>query len=235
MASIAGPPIESALAQRLLTDLLGLSALVASADVEQTLRRVAELSARHIADDDLQIGVSLVVDGHVETGAWLGDAVCRIDNAQYESDDDGPCVEAIHTGEIHEVRDMLRDRRWPHFARTAVDNGVHSSLSLPLVAHGQTLGAINVYAPHPEAFDQRSRTVGTTLSDHGALALATARSFAQARQAAVTLQLLADAAATATASQDPEALCDHLLGHLLHGDTHNDDIALLALTLTPLP
>jgi len=181
------PATDAAVAQRLLPDLLDLSRLVATGDLEQTLQHVARVVVRQLADADLEVGVSLVRDGRLETGTWLGEAVVALDSAQYD-DGDGPCVAAIATGERYAIPHMDRGDRWPRFRSAALAHGVRSSLSLPLVADGETLGALNVYAHAAQAFDGRSLVAGDILAAHAALALGTARAYARAREAASTLQ-----------------------------------------------
>jgi len=65
----------------------------------------------------------------------------------------GPTGTAIRSGEYCAARDILTD---PHFAiwrEAAIQRGYASSIALPLIAEGQTFGALNIYAAEPDAFD----------------------------------------------------------------------------------
>lgn len=170
----------------LLQDLLELPSLMASGELDATLRRVAELALAHVQGVD-EIGVSLVHDGRIETGVWIGESVCRIDGAQYDNGE-GPCLDAIRHSRVEEVADLTTEDRWPAFAAAALEHGMHGSLSLPLVADGQPLGALNLYARKPQAFSDESLRIGLPLAEYAATSLANARAYAEASKAVLTLQ-----------------------------------------------
>lgn len=179
-----GGPWDAATSS-LLGELVELSLLLPSGDLRETLHKVADLAVRHVAAD-LQVGVTLVRDGRAFTGVWVGEDVRAVDGAQYDSD--GPCVDAVRTRATHEIADLRIHERWREFAASAVSHGLRSSLSVPLLAGGESLGALNVYAGQPHAFDERSRVVAATLANCAAAALVNGRAYAEARRAIVTLQ-----------------------------------------------
>jgi hypothetical protein len=76
----------------------------------------------------------------------------QLDDAQYR-DDRGPCLDASRSQQVLRI-DVIRDTdQYPEFARVAAEQGVHSSLSVPLP--GAALpSALNLYATSDSAFDQ---------------------------------------------------------------------------------
>lgn len=60
--------------------------------------------------------------------------------------DDGPCVECLRTGELHDLEPVTSDERWPSFAPPARRMGLIACLALPLIAQGRLIGALNLYA-----------------------------------------------------------------------------------------
>ena len=65
----------------------------------------------------------------------------------------GPTGEAIRTREPSTVRDINSDPRYGPWRIEASARGFNSSTSLPLLYGGDCLGALNIYAKEPDAFD----------------------------------------------------------------------------------
>src|SRR5580692_6615932 len=67
---------------------------------------------------------------------------------------EGPCLDAFHTGEPV-VQENLQVGRWPSFAAAALKAGFRSALALPLRLREVTVGALNLLSatntPMPEA------------------------------------------------------------------------------------
>ncbi len=86
----------------------------------------------------------------------------------------GPTGTAIRSGEHFLAKDIVTD---PHFApwhAAAIQRGYASSLALPLIAEGQTFGALNIYAAESDAFDADEVKLLTELADdlaYGVMAL----------------------------------------------------------------
>lgn len=98
-------------------------------------------------------GVSLWDQNGRRTTVAASDAlVAQADEVQY-SLGAGPCLSAWTTGQPVRVDDIPAETRWPEWAALAAKLGLRSALSVPLVAGGDTLGAIKVYAPTPGAYD----------------------------------------------------------------------------------
>lgn len=120
--------------------------------------------------------------GPVTTVAPTDDVPARVDRIQYETDE-GPCLEAIRDHEVVVIDDLAEDGRWPRFAaRAAVETPVRSILAARLFVQDDTIGALNLFAERPHAFDDHDEAVATILAGHAALAVSAARDKQQAEQ-----------------------------------------------------
>ena len=90
--------------------------------------------------------------GRVEAIAASSPLADRIDAWQDELSE-GPGLAAIETNELQLVDDLHTDARWPGWAARATGAGVGSGLSVPLSSESHALGALNLYAAKPFAFD----------------------------------------------------------------------------------
>jgi serine phosphatase RsbU (regulator of sigma subunit) len=145
------------------------------AEVERSLLEITARAAAN-ADGDVGVGLSILVQGAVQSIGATTPAAQQMDSGQ-AVDGDGPCLHALSSGESVTVTDYAADARWPGTSRRAATAGVRSSLSLPLKTPGDVvLGALNVYSDLPEAF---SAEVGVSLG-------------AFAQQATTSLSLLGE-------------------------------------------
>ncbi len=86
----------------------------------------------------------------------------------------GPTGTAIRSGVPCYIPEITFDPRFAPWREAAQHHGYASVLAVPLKEGGRNFGALNLYAPEPNAFDQEERALmlelATTLS-HGILAL----------------------------------------------------------------
>jgi GAF domain-containing protein len=95
----------------------------------------------------------------------------RVDELQY-SQDAGPCLDAVRTGSATLVQDLDADAPWPLYRRRAREEGVRSSMSLPLTVSGVTIAGLNLYSTRPAAFDPELRDTLAVFAAQAAAALA---------------------------------------------------------------
>jgi len=77
----------------------------------------------------------------------------------------GPTGKAIHTGNPCISKNILTDPEFIPWRDEATKRGYASSISLPLIANGQTLGALNIYAMETDAFDSEEANLLTELAN----------------------------------------------------------------------
>ncbi|MEW6218087.1 MAG: ATP-binding protein [Thermodesulfobacteriota bacterium] len=87
----------------------------------------------------------------------------------------GPTGTAIRTDRPTICRDIATDPTFAPWRQAALDHGYGSSIALPLRHQGQVLGALNVYAAVPDAFDSFEVSLLEDLADLVALGLAALR------------------------------------------------------------
>ena len=140
-------PLELAAAYSELQNLL-----LESPDVTNFLDELARLSAALVAGSSC--GLTMRRDHQVVTAAYSDDLAALLDEVQY-SRGQGPCLQALHTGERVEVPDLAGESRWPEYCPRALAHGVASSVSLPLrVVDGDTIGALNLYSRQVHTFTE---------------------------------------------------------------------------------
>jgi GAF domain-containing protein len=137
--------------------------------LENTLQRVATLVCLSVEGCDL---ASVTLEGpRARTAACTDKVALSIDEAQYAGDD-GPCLRAFRTQTMVDVKSIADDNRWPLFAASALEHGVASSLSIPLVLRGEGRGAFNLYAREPSAFTAQDHDLAMLFAEQAAVAIA---------------------------------------------------------------
>lgn len=126
----------------------------------------------------------------LETTNATSREIRHVDEAQYE-ECEGPCVEAIRTGEEIAVRIPIE--QWPRFNEAAMKSGVRSVFSLPLSADGRTLGALNLYSATDVALPDADVRVARSLAAQAGVVVANAAALAVAE---ITNQQLQEALET---------------------------------------
>ncbi len=150
------------------------SLLLVIADVDTFLQSLAELAAG-VVDPPASCGINTHFDGHPLTVTASDQRASRLDHTQFDLGD-GPCLQAMRSGEAIYVSDTATEQRWASFMAVARDEGVQCSLSLPLTIRGTTVGAMNFFAFHaPRAFDaeQQQRCAIFAAQAAGTMQLAT--------------------------------------------------------------
>jgi PAS domain S-box-containing protein len=94
----------------------------------------------------------------------------------------GPTGSAIRTGKACIVQNILNDSNFAPWRAEASRRGYASSIAVPLVAEGQTIGVLNIYAVEPDAFEDEEVGLLTELADNVAYAISAIRNRNERRQ-----------------------------------------------------
>lgn len=137
-----------------LTELAGL--LMSSTSLEDLMQQTAELAAR-VVPAAITCGITFAEHGRAVT-VGSADALARLlDEQQYELDE-GPCLQALSTAEIVYAEDLRSEQRWHRYPSQAMVHGARAIYSSPLMVSAyHAMGALNLYATTPHAFDEESR------------------------------------------------------------------------------
>ncbi len=133
------------------------------------LTQVAALAVKAIPGAD-GAGLTLLRIDRADLIVKSEPFVRAIDDIQYGIGE-GPCISAAATGQTRRSGELNNDTRWLQFGPRASGLGVHSALSLPLVASTGILGAMNIYAHDPNSFNDHSQNCGETFAVSAALAV----------------------------------------------------------------
>ena len=151
--------------------------LVAKQSIGDTLLRVSEITTDALPAAEMAGIAVLGDDGKPTTGVFTDDEAPEVDSAQYESGR-GPCLDAWRTGQIVRIDDMAgAGDQYPEFSTMAKEHGIESTLSLPLVAGGDGIGALNLYARKVGGFTSHDEGLGMELAAAAAIVLANASSY----------------------------------------------------------
>ena len=145
----AEPGDDTLRAEQALRDLATI--VLGDSSFEAVLQRATEVTKRAIPGA-AEVSVTMRQAGHEVTVAASGPLAVAADERQYETRT-GPCLDACETGEVFVVSDLSTDARWPEYAARVGPSGIRSSLSVPLLVDGISVGALNSYSLEPGAFD----------------------------------------------------------------------------------
>jgi transcriptional regulator with GAF, ATPase, and Fis domain len=97
---------------------------------------------------------------------------------------EGPCLTSAWEKKTIHMEDLERDFRWPKYRRDVLaQTPIRSVMAFQLFIVDHSMGALNVYAESPNAFDEETEEIGLIFSTHSAVAWNSARRDEQFRQA----------------------------------------------------
>jgi GAF domain-containing protein len=114
--------------------------------------------------------------------------VAEIDEIQYTTLQEGPCITAALERRTVRSGSLGGEKMWPRFGPRVGRLGVHSALSLPLLLPDQVVGAINVYARGKDVFDDHAVELGELFAKPAAVAVHNAGILSEAVSLTVQLQ-----------------------------------------------
>jgi GAF domain-containing protein len=146
--------------------------------LETTLQRIVDVANGAIPDT---VGVSITLKrGHQPyTAVTTSPQVQAIDEREYAVDE-GPCISAMETGELQILDDVASETRWPKFVQVCREEGLGSTLGVPLRVGDTAYGAMNIYALTAHAFTGAHREAAQLLGEQAGIALANSRTYGDA-------------------------------------------------------
>jgi GAF domain-containing protein len=172
--------------------------------IGETLRRVSELACEAGPAD--MVGITMLVEGKPSTGVFTDEEAPEIDKSQYGSGE-GPCLDAFRTQETYRIDSTATETRWPDFVSIAASHGIKSTLSLPITARGEGIGALNLYARAASAFSDEDVDRLRAFASQAAFVLANAQLYWDSRQLSQNL----------TQAMESRATIEHAVGIVMAG------------------
>jgi GAF domain-containing protein len=185
-------PRQSSDVADLEESLRELAALVTgSLGLQDVLAHVATFAVGAIPGAD-GAGVTLLSAdrkvGDVQVLAASHPFVSVVDEIQYSTLNEGPCITAALERRTVRSGSLGGEKMWPRFGPRVGRLGIHSALSLPLLIDDRAVGAINVYSREKDAFDDRAAELGELFATPAAVAVHNAQILAQAQELTAQLQ-----------------------------------------------
>ena len=101
----------------------------------------------------------------------------------------GPTGASIRTGETCISKNAFQNPLFEPWLMDARPRGYASSIALPLVVDGKTTGALTMYAPEPDAFDEQEVIFLRSLAENLAYGITSIRSTIERRRSEEALQV----------------------------------------------
>ena len=125
-----------------------------SADLTAFLRRLARVCSDELSGPG-RVHCSVMLERERQKPVLVNSSgiAARMDELQY-SCGEGPCHDALLTGQLIDVPDLLADARYPRFGNAMAGTGMRSVLGvpIPLPTASHAAATLNCYAPEPEGF-----------------------------------------------------------------------------------
>ena len=121
-------------------------------DLLEYLQRCASLTVRLVSGAD-HASITVTTPGRDEsfTTVWTDEVTVAVDTAQYAAGQ-GPCLEAVRTGQVVRVDVATSASRWPEFTTDAEAIGVRSFLAAPIGVGEHCAGALNLFSTQQTSF-----------------------------------------------------------------------------------
>ena len=151
-----------------------VSVLPAGNDViDAALRLVTALTRATVAGAD-GVSVSLTRHGKLITVAASDETIAQMDRDQYATGE-GPCLSAAAEGRWFHVESLAEEVRWPRFVPRAIEGGIASILSTPLLVSERPVGALNIYSNTAGAFGPHDQELAALFAIQASSILAEAQ------------------------------------------------------------
>jgi GAF domain-containing protein len=155
-------------------------------DIEEFERALGEcvaIAVRAMPDAPM-VSIALRAGHGLRTVAASHARAERLDELQ-SATGQGPCLDAIATGEPVTATDLGADSRWRPFA---AESGVRSLHSEPLTSEGGLLGVLTLYSGRCGGFSQETRVAARVTAGHIGLLFRAALDAARLREVAAQLK-----------------------------------------------
>jgi len=167
--------------------LRALAGIVAGdSNQDAVLRRTCEVT-KTVIRGAAAVSVTVLEGERARTAASSDELSLRADSVQYASGT-GPCLDAVRQVKTVLVPDMNDETRWPAYVAQTLPLGVRGSLSVPLGIEDGVVGALNIYATAPRAFDEEAVDLAIELAEYAGIVATTADQYNRATSLAEQLQ-----------------------------------------------
>jgi GAF domain-containing protein len=159
--------------------------------LDETLQTLVEVACNSVPGFD-QVGIATLHKGKVETRAFTGDLVLRLDEIQYGLRE-GPCSAALQGTDEVSVSSLRVEHRWPRYVPQARAAGVRSQMAVKLYLDQEALGGINFYSTSSDDVSDDAQALARLFASHAAIALGHAKERETLTEALQTRKVIGEA------------------------------------------
>lgn len=152
--------------------------------VDEVLNELVAGAVRSVPNAD-HAGITLAREGAVGTAAATGPYPNLLDEVQ-QRHAERPCLSAAWNQHVIRIDNLQLETRWPAYTSEAIARTpIRSIASFQLFTEPPRVGALNLYAERPDAFDDNAIELGLMYATHAALAWNLVRRESQFRSACI--------------------------------------------------
>jgi GAF domain-containing protein len=150
--------------QKLLMKTLSefASMLVQDFTISDVLHDLAERATAVVGADGA--GVCLQDAGHLRFATALDERCSDLERVQ-ETEQAGPCVDALRAGEVVAVADLAEAPGWGGYGQAARAAGIAAILGVPMRLDGEKIGTLNIYSNTRREWSEDDLDASRVLAD----------------------------------------------------------------------